>query len=26
VQACYDYMLAYLAGRGVHYKQRTEDL
>ncbi len=26
VQACYDYMLGYLAERGVHYKQRTETL
>jgi len=26
VQACYDYMLGYLAERGVHYRQRTETL
>ncbi len=26
VDACYTYMLGYLAERGVHYKQRTETL
>ena len=26
VEACYDRMLAYLAERGVHYRQRTETL
>ena len=26
VDACYSYMLAYLAERGVHYRQRTENL
>ena len=26
VDACYKYMLAYLAERGVHYRQRTETL
>ena len=26
VDACYTYMLAYLAERGVHYRQRTESL
>ena len=26
VEACYEYMLAYLAERGVHYRQRTETL
>ena len=26
VEACYDAMLAYLAERGVHYRQRTEKL
>jgi lysine 6-dehydrogenase len=26
VESCYDYMLAYLAERGVHYRQRTENL
>jgi saccharopine dehydrogenase-like NADP-dependent oxidoreductase len=26
VEACYRHMLAYLAERGVHYRQRTEVL